>query len=265
MRSPQWTLALAAVLTAAGLASAADLTKVERRLAREPAYKDKPRYCLLVFGPEVKSRLWVVQDGDRLFVDRNGNGDLTDDGEPVPLKNGSAEFGSFEVGDVTLDGLTHKGLSVGYMKATEDYVENAAEWQRIKEQSAGERIWNVRVQAERPANDKRPLPRHIGYVANGDGLGFLVFSTKPEGAPIVPFNGPWTLGLQDIKQRLTVGHPATLQIGVGTQGIGPGTFSFVLYPNTIPNDAYPVADVTFPPKSPGGEPVRQTFTLKDRC
>jgi hypothetical protein len=36
---------------------------------------------LLVFGTDARDRVWLVHDGDTLFVDRNGNGDLTDDGE----------------------------------------------------------------------------------------------------------------------------------------------------------------------------------------
>jgi hypothetical protein len=121
------------------------------------------------------------------------------------------------------------------------------------------------VTAERPADDKRPLPKSIGYVANGDGLGFLLFADRPQDAPIIHFNGPWSLGLQDVKQRLTAGIKSELQIGVGTQGIGPGTFSFVLYPNTIPADVYPVAEITYPPRSDDKKPIVERYTLKRRC
>src|SRR5215510_10605392 len=62
-----------------------DLTKVDRTIAKEPAYKTKPKYCLLVFGPKAKTRVWLVLDGDVLYVDRNGNGDLTDANERVEL------------------------------------------------------------------------------------------------------------------------------------------------------------------------------------
>src|SRR5947208_1440560 len=60
-----------------------DLTKIERTIAKEPVYQSKsPKYCLLVFGPEAKTRVWLVLDadafGDILFVGRNGNGDLTE-------------------------------------------------------------------------------------------------------------------------------------------------------------------------------------------
>src|SRR6516225_1415032 len=63
----------------------ADLTKIDRTVAKEPAYKSKPKYCLLVFGPEAKTRVWLVLDGDTLYVDRNGNSDLTEEGERFVL------------------------------------------------------------------------------------------------------------------------------------------------------------------------------------
>src|SRR4029077_10756985 len=66
-----------------------DLTKIDRTIKKEPAYQTKtPKYCLLVFGPEAKTRVWLVQDGDKLYVDRNGNGDLIEDGACVAAKKG---------------------------------------------------------------------------------------------------------------------------------------------------------------------------------
>ena len=74
-------LAAAVLLLLAPLAQAADLAKIERKIAKEPAYQTKtPKYCLLVFGLDAKMRVWLVQDGDSLYVDRDGNGDLTGDG-----------------------------------------------------------------------------------------------------------------------------------------------------------------------------------------
>src|SRR5262249_33318108 len=56
---------------------AVDLKKIERTIAKEPAYQTKPKYCLLVFGPEAKTRVWLVLDSPNLYVDRKGDGDLT--------------------------------------------------------------------------------------------------------------------------------------------------------------------------------------------
>ncbi len=88
-------LAFAAVLWASGGLGAADLHKIERTIAKEPAYKNKPKYCLLVFGPEATTRVWLVQDGDLLYVDRNANGDLTEKDEQVALKDNHPNFRSF--------------------------------------------------------------------------------------------------------------------------------------------------------------------------
>src|SRR5262249_33335382 len=95
--------------------SAADLTQLDRKITREPAYKSQPKYCLLVFGPEAVTRVWLVQDGDTLYVDRNGNGDLTDPGEKVSAdKRDGAEEGqyTFKVGDVRDGPRLHKELTV---------------------------------------------------------------------------------------------------------------------------------------------------------
>ncbi|HEY8504804.1 MAG TPA: hypothetical protein VIL46_09495, partial [Gemmataceae bacterium] len=97
------------------MSPAADLARIDRRIAREPTYATgSPRYALLVFGPDAKHRVWLVKDGDTLYVDRNGDGGLTEPGEKVAArKGGSAEDGySFEVADLTLGGTKHYNLIV---------------------------------------------------------------------------------------------------------------------------------------------------------
>lgn len=84
MTSPCLLFAFVCVACPPSVSPVPDLTKIDRTIAREPAYRSKAReYCLLVFGPEAKTRVWLVLDGDRLYVDRNGNGDLTEEGEWV--------------------------------------------------------------------------------------------------------------------------------------------------------------------------------------
>lgn len=265
--SPRRSLfALALSVLATAPAVAADLSKIDRTIAKEPSYQTKQMaYCLLVFGPEAKARVWLVQDGETLYVDRNGNGDLTEADERVSLKEKAEQYRWFEAGDIKDGPLTHTGLSVTQSRVTEEQVANPKEFARVKARSAEAWTWSVTSTAERPADDTRPLPRKISYVANGDGLGFLLFGKTPQDAPVVHLNGPWSLGLQDWKQRLIAGRKSQLQIGVGTPGIGPGTFSFVRYSGTIPPDAYPAADITFPPKTPAGTPTVKQYTLTDRC
>src|SRR5712692_5878487 len=70
--------AIVALVCAAPTAWGVDLAKIERTIAKEPVYQTKtPQYCLLVLGPEAKTHMWLVLDGKVLYVDRNGDGDLT--------------------------------------------------------------------------------------------------------------------------------------------------------------------------------------------
>jgi hypothetical protein len=262
------TVAVAALwLAAATTSPAADLTKVDRAIRKEPAYQTKdPRYCLLVFGPETKTRVWLVQDGSRLYVDRNANGDLTDDGGPVEAP-GPADAGqavTFAAGDIPDGGRTHTKLQVTRRQAPEAYVRDLKEWARVKAANSHPSIWAVDVTTERAGEPGDGLPKTVSYVANGDGLGFLLFAPKAADAPVIHFGGPWTLGLQDINQRIVIGKPKDLQIGVGTPGVGPGTFAFAIYRDLIPADVYPVADIAFPAKV-GGPPVTARTVLKRRC
>jgi hypothetical protein len=101
-------------------ASAVDLSKIDRTIVKEPAYQTKtPKYCLRVFGPEAKDRVWLVLDGDTLYVDKNGNGDLTDEGQrvkapafQVSTHPAHARERSITVGDFSIGGLTHTELTV---------------------------------------------------------------------------------------------------------------------------------------------------------
>jgi hypothetical protein len=183
----------------------------------------------------------------------------------VSLKQKGDQFRWFEAGDLKDGPLTHTGLSVTQRRLSEEDVGSPKEFGRLKGQGTDAWTWSVSLTAERAADDARAMPRKISYVANGDGLGFLLFASRPQDAPVIHLNGPWTLGLQDFKQRFTVGRKSQLQIGVGTPGVGPGTFAFVLYTKTIPADAYPAAEIAFPPKMPGGTSINRRYTLTDRC
>ena len=112
-------VALLAALMASGFAHAADLASIDRTIKREPAYQSQaPRYALLVFGPEARDRVWLVHDGDTLYVDRNGDGDLTESDEKVPAKlpkarNPNDTAYEFPVGELRVGGRVHKSLRGG--------------------------------------------------------------------------------------------------------------------------------------------------------
>src|SRR5262249_45588108 len=112
MRVISFLSALVLASGASASAWAADLTKIDRTIAKEPAYKSKPKYCLLVFGPAAKTRVWLVLDGDVLYADRNGNGDLTEPGEKYLAAVKTQPV--WDIGEIVeQDGVTrHTGLMV---------------------------------------------------------------------------------------------------------------------------------------------------------
>src|SRR6188474_330288 len=57
---------------------------VNSPIIKEPTYQSTPKYSLLTLGNAGDVKVWMVEDGRRLFVDKNGNSDLTDDGPPIP-------------------------------------------------------------------------------------------------------------------------------------------------------------------------------------
>src|SRR5262249_14910455 len=84
-------LALAGLAFWAAPAAATDLAKVDRTIKKEPAYKNRPLSGLLVSGPDARARVWVVLDGTTLYVDRNGDGDLTAPDERLPNQGQGAK------------------------------------------------------------------------------------------------------------------------------------------------------------------------------
>jgi hypothetical protein len=58
-------------------------SQFDRAIIKEPTYQSAPKYCLLALGNRSDVKVWMVEDGRRLFVDKNANGDLTDDGPPI--------------------------------------------------------------------------------------------------------------------------------------------------------------------------------------
>lgn len=85
MQRAVWSSVFAATLTAvaaAGEKHQVDYRKVDRSIAQEPEYEsDEPLYGLMLFGREGKFRVWIVLDGETVYLDRNGDGDLTADDE----------------------------------------------------------------------------------------------------------------------------------------------------------------------------------------
>jgi hypothetical protein len=255
-------------LLSGSIASAADLSQIPRTIAREPTYRSKPRYCLLVFGPKAKTRVWLVQDGDVLYVDRNGNGDLTEPGKKVPAEK--REEGTddgvytFKIGEIHDGPRVHKELSLDITKIDHlrDIDEAVKSFLAKNPLGRGYRlIAEVDMPGWRGATPGGRVLQHTSYM---DTDHVFQFSGRSEDAPIVHFGGPWQITLFS-GHRLTVGREADVVLGVGTPGFGPATMAYIDYEGVIPENVHPTVDITYPAKAPSQAALTEHYTLKRRC
>ena len=226
MRMFQLCQAIACLALWALLASGGDTDKAGRRIAKEPAYRTKtPKYCLLVFGSEARTRVWLVVDGDTLYADLNGNGDLTEEGE----RFAASPAGYFNVVSVTEnDGKTKHKLWVS------------------------------------PAGPPRYI---LGMEINGKFEQFdrVTFADRPQDAPVCHFNGPLRVFLRPPAGPLYAGEESLIQIGIGTMQCDKQAGGVSVDCRTVPKDAHPVAELTFPGRQPGAKPITVRVPLSQRC
>jgi hypothetical protein len=244
-----------------------DLSKIERKIVKEPAYRSKPKYCLLVLGPEAKTRVWLVQDGDTLYVDRNGNGDLTETNEKVSAeKKDDAEEGvyTFKAGDLRDGERLHKELTL-YVQKLDPFADREAAIKEFLKKNPKGRGYTLSLEVEIPGRRGNALGGRVQQQTSPlDGTGVLQFAGHPQDAPIIHFGGPWQVTLFGSHQ-LTIDRETTVYLGVGTRGLGAGTFTWTDYENVIPTDKFPTLDVVYAPKRPDDAPLREHYELKKRC
>jgi len=188
-------LSLFGNLAVASDPAAPNLLKIDRTIRVEPTYTSKsPTYCLLVYGDRADTRVWLVRDQDAIFVDRNGNGDLTEEGERVPLTTDSW----YSLGDVRSRTKTYTGLRIGLY---DDGV-------RLRQGSGSS--------GQYVGFAKHPMPK---------------FASRAAEAPVIHFDGPKTIGQYGTIQSLPPDgsggslRETWLRLMIGTPGVGPGTFA----------------------------------------
>jgi hypothetical protein len=216
---------------------AVDLTKIDRSLAHEPAYGTRlPKYCLLAFGPEAATRVWLAIDGNELFVDRNGNRDLTEDGERVPGTR-SGKWLDFHAGTLT----TADGKA---------------------------RDLHLRIREFDPALGTCTgmtliLDGQRKHFVGHDEANPFRFAQRPGQAPIVHLEGPLQLRLYGDPVTLVVGEEAQLNVSIGTPGVGPGSFCAIQCCTVLDRQVSPVADIEFPRRNPAAATPRLRVPIAD--
>ncbi len=228
-------------------AHATDLGKIDRTIKKEPGYKGKPSYCLLVFGPEAKQRVWLVRDGDILYVDRNGNGDLTDEGERIQGKRGMVTRSEAlrQLTEFFVEGITGaRGEKLGFVydyyqdRTLGDFLFLYEDFQIGPIQLMGKRVQGV--------------------------TGEFNFSEKREECPVYHFQGPLTFLRVGDEKFVRGEETEELFVRIGTPGFGKESFAKI-ETDCVPKDVHPKAEIVFPGKTAADAPIRQTLILKKRC
>jgi len=202
---PAVTMAFAFLALFPVTAGGESQTKFEHSPRREPAYRSKPKYCLLLFGPEAKTKVWLVQDGDTLYVDRNGNGDLTEAGKKVAAEKDETDDGNyiFKVGDIQDGPRLHKQLTLFVRKV--DWLANQDDAiKSLLAKNPKARGYYVMVETETPGWKGTGVGGRVQQRAfYVDAHGVLKFAEKPQDAPVMHFGGPWEISLFG-SHRLTI-------------------------------------------------------------
>ena len=233
-----------AVVCAMPLADESPGTKtpehLHRTLLKEPTYESTPKYSLLVLGGSGDSQpVWMVEDGRRLFLDRNANGDLTDDGAPIrpdklqKLGKDRWDFKYLPAEITPADGSRH----TDFVLRRWNYGE--------KEDSYG---LSLSVGGE--------MPMYAGWSGT-------FWSESREKAPVIQFGGPFSLKVLRRKEFAVGETRERLSLCFLNPGSGPGAESRVSIA-ALPESVVPEVDIEWPTADEGA-PLRTSHQLSKRC
>lgn len=217
-------LAAVALMVANSEGRAIDLATIPRTIRKEPTYEGQPRYCLLVFGPEAKTRTWMVRDDRYLYLDRAGAGDLT-----APECKFTIDYSTITIADV---GVPGRRRSLSLYTAPDGF--------RLRFGSRNDDMQFVGVGLMDRPN----------------------WGDKAESAPVIHFGGPMTLArygpmLTVPRQPTGLRRSTSLRVMVGTPGLGQGTFAS--YEDICARQFGPLtAEITYP------SAADRTKTIKER-
>jgi hypothetical protein len=174
-----------------------------------------------------------------LFVDKNANGDLTDDGPPIKPSNVRSlgtnrwDFNYLVDAITPANGLRHTHF-------------NLRRWKYGEEDESYGLSLSVGNQ----------LPLYAGWFGT-------FWSTKRETAPIIHFGGPFTPKLLRSKEFAIGPGARRLSLGFMNPGSGPGAESRLSI-EALPAYLVPTLNIEWP-TARGSQPLRTSHKLTERC
>lgn len=213
--------------------------QIDRSIGKEPAYQSEPKYCLMAIGDRGDVTVWMVEDGRRLYVDKNANRDLTDDGpplEPSNLRHLDSERWDFEY---LLDAITPADGS----RHTE-FVLNRWSYEK------GEENYGLLLSVN------GEMPMYAGWFGT-------FWGPTPEKAPVIHLGGPFTPKLLRRKEFTTGEKRQRLSLCFINPGSGDGAVSRLSIA-ALPESVVPKVSIEWPTNG-GDGPLKTSHELDHRC
>jgi len=218
-----------------------DLAKLSRTIRKEPAYVSKsPLYGLAAFGAKGDQPMWMVLDKskaegkkyDVLYLDLNGDGNLTDSGERfTPDKDER-----FRLKDFTdRAGIKHGDLT---LRTAED----------------GEAMLGLHWRGQFRFGGGYPQDPETGY---------MHFAPRPADAPVLWVYGDGPFRFQRwYGAKLTIGESDDFKVFLGQPGLGKNTFC-ATQEHILPKDEWVKATLLY--RDAMGKEQRLASELRERC
>lgn len=250
--------------------SAAGLAKINRSLRREPKYKTEPYYALVIIGSKAERRVWLVVDGETLYVDRNGNGDLTEANERVALSVKKTKGGwmtpmykginSFDIGEVS-----NLPLRLDFYVRDKDFVPTY-DYEKKQVKDYQEKGWEFAALGRKKRGwDFDTFLHGRNWIEMP-----VIFCRQPKDAQICHLAGPLTFALRWKGDTLVCGSEENdFRVVIGTLGL-PARSSdqevFAKLATTeVPAKVHPVADFEFSHEDAKQPPIKFHVVLEERC
>jgi len=241
------------------------LQAIPRKIAREPSYAAaRQYYACLAFGPDAARHMWVVIDGESLYADLNGNGDLTEEGERFAGRRRAAKGLFREMVAFYPETIPPRRGRRGY----DGFHLNLMRYRpghRLTPADPAESLAAAALAAlTRTMNDPHVCTIYVHLSREGIQHAQVVMGRSPADAPFLHYDGPLTLGLVETLAETTLWRgevPAKITLAVGTPGLGR---SFVRTSHGhLPEEARPEA--TFRYLDAEGRPFFRTVRFKGKC
>ena len=234
------------------------------RLVKEPDYASTPMYSLLVFGENAQHQHWLVVDGKTVFLDRNGNGDLTepedqillDEKATAAIHSGGEEYSGFNVFPIgDLAGHTfayHVWVLNAEFEPEPDENELLTKWRHQRAENGWMNSTLYRI-----SNDRRvQIP--------------ITLCPDPQNVQISHVGGPLTFNLKwGDRQCLEREGENIFEIKIGTAGEPTKYSQYPAFSNLctqeVPKDIHPIAKFNFTSNSKEHDTVSIVVNLDQRC